>query len=72
MKRSALADSVAASFYLGLVAPLLAAEPNATGTVNQPSPSEQNVSAAKPAKKCLCDLHAFDSRMEKDGYLCLS
>ena len=36
MKRSALADSVAASFYLGLVAPLLAAEPNATGTVNQP------------------------------------
>ena len=51
MKRSALAGSVAASFYLGLVAPLLAAEPNATGTVNQPSPSEKNVSAAKPAEK---------------------
>ena len=68
MKRSTLAGSVAACFCLGLVAPALAAEPNATGTVNRPSPDEKNVSAIKPAEKCLSDLHAFDNQMEKDGY----
>ena len=68
MKRSTLAGSVAACLYLGLVAPALAAEPNATGTVNRPSPDEKNVSAIKPAEKCLSDLHAFDNQTEKDGY----
>ena len=68
MKRSTLAGSVAACFCLGLAAPLLAAEPSATGTVNQPSPNENNPSATKPAEQCLSDLRAFDSQMRKDGY----
>ena len=68
MKRSTLAGSVAACCYLGLLAPALAAEPNATGTVSRPSPDEKNVSAIKPAEKCLSDLHAFDNQMETDGY----
>lgn len=68
MKRSTIVGSVAACVYLGLVAPALAAEPNATGMVNRPSPDEKDVSAIKPAEKCLSDLHAFDNQMEKDGY----
>ena len=68
MKRSTLAGSVAACFYLGLVVPALAAEPNATGTVNRPSPSEMNVSAIKFGEKCLSDLRAFDNQTKKDGY----
>jgi sporulation protein YlmC with PRC-barrel domain len=59
---------VAACFYLGLVVPALAAEPNATGVVNRPSPDEKKVSAIKPVEKCLSDLHAFDNQMETDGY----
>jgi sporulation protein YlmC with PRC-barrel domain len=62
MKRSTLVSSVAACFCLSLAAPLLAAEPLATGTVNQPSPS--NVSA----ETCLSDLRAFYTQMEQDGY----
>jgi hypothetical protein len=50
MKRSTLVSSVAVCFCLGLVAPPLAAEPTA---------SEKNVSAAKPAETCLSDLRAF-------------
>ena len=34
----------------------------------QPSPSEKNVSATKPAETCLSDLRAFYTQMEKDGY----
>jgi sporulation protein YlmC with PRC-barrel domain len=69
MKHSTLAGSVAACICLGLSAPLLAAEPAAT-TVNQSSPGEQNASTSTitPAKKCLSDLRAFDSQMQKDGY----
>jgi len=67
MKRSTLAGPVAACLFLGLAAPLLAAEPAATGVANPPA-SEKNLSAAKPAEKCLSDLRAFDSQMEKDGY----
>ena len=61
MKRSALLTPVAACLCLSLAAPLLAAEP-------QPSPSEKNVSAIKPAEKCLSDLRAFYTQMEQDGY----
>jgi sporulation protein YlmC with PRC-barrel domain len=68
MKRSTLVSSVAACFCLSLAAPLLAAEPLATGRVNQPSPSEKNASAAKPAETCLSDLRAFYTQMEQDGY----
>jgi sporulation protein YlmC with PRC-barrel domain len=67
MKRSTLAASVAACLCLGLAAPLLAAEPAATGAANLPA-SENNLSATKPAEKCLTDLRAFDSEMRKDGY----
>jgi sporulation protein YlmC with PRC-barrel domain len=68
MKRSTLAGSVATCICLGLAAPLLAAEPAATTAVNRSSPGEQNVSAIKPAAKCLSDLRAFDGQMGKDGY----
>jgi sporulation protein YlmC with PRC-barrel domain len=68
MKRSILPGSVAACFCLGLATPLLADEPKVIGAENHPSPIEENVSATKPAEKCLNDLHVFDMQMEKDGY----
>ncbi len=68
MKRSTLASSAAACFCLVFAAPLLAAEPPAAGTVNQPPPSAMKVSSTKPAEKCLNDLRALDSQMGKDGY----
>ena len=67
MKRSTLVGSVTVCMCFGLAAPLLAADPVATA--NQASPGEESgISAIKPAKKCLSDLHAFDSQMEKDGH----
>lgn len=48
MRHSTIAGSVAAFICLGLSAPLFAAEPPATGTVNSPSASEKSVSATKP------------------------
>ncbi len=68
MKRSVLAGSVAGYLCLGLAVPLLAAQPPAPEPVNSPSASGANVAATKPAQKCLSDLRAFDSQMEKDGY----
>lgn len=68
MKRITLVGPAAACFCLGFAAPLLAAEPAATGTANQPSLVQETVSAAKPAEKCLSDLRAFDGQMRKDGY----
>jgi len=68
MKRSLLIGSVATCICLGLASPLLAAEPPVAGTTNTPSPRDQNVSAVKPAEKCLSDLHSFDGQMEKEGY----
>jgi sporulation protein YlmC with PRC-barrel domain len=68
MKHRILAGSMAACFCLGLAAPLLAAEPAATGAVKPPSAGEKKLSAIKPAQQCLSDLRAFDSKMEKDGY----
>ena len=66
MKRSTLVGFRASCFLLGfgLASPLLAAEPQAAGTANPPSPA----SAIKPAEKCLSDLRAFDSEMRRDGY----
>ena len=68
MKRSTIVGSVAACFCLGLSTPLLATEPPVVGTSAQPPSSMENVAALKPAEKCLGDLRAFDSQMEKDGY----
>ncbi len=68
MKHLTLVGSAAACVCLGLAAPLLAAEPAATGAAKQQAPGEQNVSAARPAGKCLTDLRAFSSQMRKDGY----
>ncbi len=68
MKRSIRFSSVAACLCFGLAAPLLAAAPAVSGTASHPSPVTKSVSAIKPTRKCLSDLSAFDSRMEKDGY----
>jgi len=68
MKRSILASSVAACICLGLAVPLLAAEPPATDMANPPAPNEKAAAATQPAEKCLTDLRAFDSQMQKDGY----
>lgn len=68
LNRSTLIGSVAAYICFGLATPLLAAELPVTSTANQSSPSQKNVSATKPAEKCLSDLRAFDNQMEKDGY----
>lgn len=67
MKRTILASSVTALVCLGFAAPLLAAPPTATG-MNQPSAGEKKGAAIKSAEKCLSDLLAFDSQMEKDGH----
>jgi sporulation protein YlmC with PRC-barrel domain len=68
MNRSTLFTSVAACLCLGLPAPVLAAETPATAAVNNPPAADKTVSASKPAEKCLSDLQAFDTQMEKDGY----
>ena len=65
MKRSTLARSLAACFVLVLP---LAAEAQETGAENQPPSGEESISATRPAEKCLSDLRAFDSQMQKDGY----
>ncbi len=68
MKRTLLASSAAACLCLGLAAPLLAAEPAATGTAKPRLAGKAATAAIKPAQKCLADLRAFDSQMQKDGY----
>jgi len=68
MNSSALPKSVAACFFPGLAVPPLAAQTPAPGTANPPPPIQKNASVTKPAQKCLSDLEAFDSQMEKDGY----
>ena len=65
MTCSILASSVAACICLGLATPVLAAEPAATV---KPPAAIGAAAAAKPAEKCLADLRAFDSQMQKDGY----
>lgn len=68
MKNSTLAGAVAAFVCLGFAAPALAAQPAATGAVRQSPPTEKKVDAVKPADKCLNDLRAFDTQMDKEGY----
>jgi sporulation protein YlmC with PRC-barrel domain len=68
MKRSTLTGSAAALFCLGFAATLLAAEPAATGKVNESPSAAKKAAAIKPAEKCLNDLRAFDNQMDKEGY----
>ena len=65
MTRPILTSSVAACICLGLATPVLAAGPAATAN---PPAAARTAAAAKSAEKCLADLRAFDSRMQKDGY----
>jgi sporulation protein YlmC with PRC-barrel domain len=67
MKITILAGSVSALTFLGFGTPLLAAPPTATG-MSQPSSAEKTGIAMKAAQRCLSDLLAFDSQMEKEGY----
>lgn len=68
MKRAILTGSAAACIWFGLAAPLVAAQPSVSGTVNDPSAQGASISAIKPAEKCLSDLRALNGRMDKDGY----
>jgi sporulation protein YlmC with PRC-barrel domain len=69
MKRTLLVGSAAVGLCLGLaVTPLLAASPIASPANQPPAPIKSDVSAIKPAEKCLSDLRAFDGQMEKGGY----
>ncbi len=64
MKPSALAASLTACFCLGFAAPLLAA-PSPLGN----APDDTSAAARmKPAQKCLSDLRALDTQLQKDGY----
>ena len=68
MKRSTLTGAVAAFCCFGFAAPLLAAQPAATGAENQTSTNENKAAAVKPAEKCLSDLRAFGDKMSEQGY----
>jgi sporulation protein YlmC with PRC-barrel domain len=68
LKRSTLAASLTACLCLGLAAPLLAAQSPATSMAHNPSRDTDAASNKKSAQKCLSDLRAFDSQMQKDGY----
>jgi sporulation protein YlmC with PRC-barrel domain len=68
MKRSALATSLTACFYLGFAAPLLAAPAPETAAVPKPSSEAKAASNRQRAQKCLSDLRALDIQMQKDGY----
>jgi sporulation protein YlmC with PRC-barrel domain len=68
MSRPSIVAPIAAGICLFLAAPLAAAPLPATDPVAQPAPSPENVSGFTPAKACLSELSAFDSRMQKDGF----
>ena len=67
MKGPALAASLTACVYLGLAASIVAAQSPKTATEN-PSPKTNAAANNKPAQKCLTDLRAFGSQIQKDGY----
>jgi len=68
MKRSAFAASLTACFYLGLAAPLLPAQPAKPGTANNLSPDKAAALNEQPAQKCMSDMKAFDSQLQRGGY----
>ncbi len=64
MKHSTLVGVIAASIFLALAGPILAAQPVPSGPTNiQPAGEPAN-----PAAKCLGDLSAFNDKMATDGY----
>jgi len=68
MKRSALAASLAACFYLGLAAPLFAAQPAKPGAPNNLSPDKAAALNKQPAQTCMNELQTFDVKLQRDGY----
>lgn len=69
-KYPAIAAALTASLYLGLSAPLMAADSPVTNK-KVPDPSAQPSAAAATAQiaqRCMSDLQAFDEKMQKDGY----
>jgi len=68
MKRLTSVASIAACMCIGFAAPLLAADPVVTGTVNQTPAGEKTAADKAPVAKCLSDLRALDGQMEKEGY----
>ncbi|MEO6985869.1 MAG: PRC-barrel domain-containing protein [Paralcaligenes sp.] len=69
-KYSALTAALMTALYLGLSAPLLAAEsPMANKKVPDPNAQPPAASVrAQVAQKCMSELQAFDGKMQKDGY----
>jgi len=68
MARLTSVASIAACLCIGYAAPLLAADPVVTGTVNQTPAGEKTAADKAPVAKCLSDLRALDGQMEKEGY----
>ena len=62
-RRSALAIALTAALSLGFTAPLWAA----TAAAASAEPASASPSM-KPAQKCLSEVRAFESQMQKDGY----
>ena len=61
-------DAVAAPAITAAPSAASVAQSPTPGAVKQPSSDAASASAAMPAEKCLDDLRAFNSEMEKTGY----
>ena len=68
MNRSTLAIAATACVCINFAILPLAAQTMASSPTSAAPSNEKTDAAAKPSEKCLTDLRAFDSRMEKDGY----
>ena len=77
MKRSVLLGTLAACACLGLVTPVLAAQPLASDASKLPAPTTGRATGVKSlsapsapdsSQKCLDDLQAFHTQTQKDGY----
>lgn len=64
MKHTALLSTATVGLCLAFGAPVRAAAPPA----NDPSPDVKASATASQAETCLADVHAFDMKMQKDGY----
>ncbi len=68
VKRSVLATSLKTSLFLAFSVPLVAAPLPDAGIVHKASGDTKAAAQLKPAQKCLSDLRALDTQMQKDGY----